>query len=584
MAVVEARAGGRPRATSIASLLRPETPLFAIALLAALFIVGLVVVVLYATVIDGLPGVEGKLSLVNYSDVMFSSVTYRALTNTIWLGLGTVAINFFFAVPIAWLIHRTSMPFKTVFLTLMYLGITIPGFLRAIAWILLLSPKIGLVNQFLRIFLPTDEGPLSIYNLPGIAFVQGLGLTAVMFFMISAAFLAVDPALEESAEVSGARKLSVMRRISLPLIAPALAAAGIYNFMTAVSMFDTPALLGAPSRIHVLSTLMFYTVHTDIGLPRYGVAGVYGVVLLVPTLIALYYYQKMLRRSYRYAVVTGKGYKPKLVELGPWKWAGVGFVSIFFFLELFLPLLVLIWTSLVPYIRLPSSEAFASINAEGYRYAIDALLGRPLTNTLIMVLAVMFGVLFVSTIISWVVLRTRMPGRYTLDSVAMLPHAVPSIAFAFAIAFIALSLGKVLPLYGSLVVIILAHVVAYVSFGTRTINGALIQIHRDLEEAVSTSGGSRITAIRKVILPLLAPALFYSGLWVGLLSYREVTMALFLQTPQNKVFSTVIWTLWGANKPSQAAALGVIMFVGTMIIVVILLRTASQYVYGLRRR
>ena len=582
MAVKEARLFGRSRVNRLDLGSVPETFLYLLSFLAAAVILALLAVVLLSTFQEGLPELGGRLSLGNYREALGDSFTYRAGLNSLLLGAGTVAVNLFFAVPMAWIIHRTDLPYKNLFLTLMYIGVAIPGFLRAIAWILLLSPKIGLLNQFLRILWPGSEGPLSIYNLPGMAFVQGLMLAPVMFFMISAPFTAIDPQLEESADVCGARWFVILKRVTGPLILPALAAAVIYNFMSAVSIFEIPALLGLPARIQVLSTLLFFTVNTDVGVPQYGLAGVYGVLLVVPMLIGLFFYQRLLRKGYRYGVVTGKGYRRKLMNLGRWKWVAVGFLSFFFLLNLVLPFLVLVWTSLIPFIQLPSAKALSALSLDGYHQALGVLSGRPLLNTVVLMVVVAAVVLFFSTIISWIVLRSRLPGRYFLDTVTMLPHATPSLAFAFAISYVALSLARVVPLNGTLAVIIIAHIVTYISYGTRTINGSLIQIHQDLEDAVTTSGGSKLTVLHKVILPLLSPALFYCGLWVALLSYREVTMALFLQSPRNMVISTAIWNLWAANKPAEAAALGVITFGVAAVGVLFLLRTAGQFVYGLR--
>lgn len=573
-----------PRSARMLSPLRAEHLLFIGSGSFCLLILFLLVIVLWSTFQGGLPGTETSLTLQNYREVFLSGETYRAGLNSLVVAFGTVLVNLFFALPSAWLIYRTNLPFKTFFITLMGLGIVIPGFLKGIAWILLLSPKVGLLNQFLRNFIPVEEGPLSIYNLAGISFVQGLMLTPVMFFMCAAAFRAVDPQLEESAEACGAPPGAVFRRITAPLILPAIAGAAIYNFMTAVALFEIPALLGTTSRIQVLSTLMFYNVQASVGLPRYGVAGVYGILLLFPSLIAIYYYQKLLRQGERYSVVSGKGYRPKFAELGRWRYAAIAFVCSYLFLNLFLPFLVLMWTSLVPYIQLPSRAALSAVTLEGYRRALTTLSGRPLINTVLLAVWVPALVLFFSTITSWIVVRTRLRGRRGVDAVVALPMTIPHLAFAFALSYVGLTIAKGIPIYGSLAAIIISHSIAFISFGTRTVNGTLIQIHRELEEAVLTSGGSRLVALRRVVLPLLAPALFYTGVWVALLSYREVTMALFLQSPRNQVLSTAIWNLWDSNNPADAAAMGVLMFFTVMLLLVALQAGARGVLYGMELR
>lgn len=564
--------------------LRPEYLLLIGSGLFCFLIVFLLAIVFWSTFVQGMPGGDAALSLENYREVFLSGETYSAALNSLAAAGGTVLVNLFFALPAAWLIYRTDLPWKSFFVTLMALGIVIPGFLKGIAWILLLSPKVGLLNQLARNFIPVEDGPLSVYNLAGIAFVQGLMLTPVMFFMCAAAFRAVDPQLEESAAISGAAPGAVFRKITGPLIFPAIAGAAIYNFMTALALFEIPALLGTTTRIQVLSTLMFYSVQGSVGLPRYGIAGVYGVLLLFPSLLAVHYYHKLLRQSDRYSVVSGKGYRHKLMHLGIWKYGGVAFLCGYLCLNLLLPFLVLLWTSLVPYIQLPSKAAFSSVTLDGYRRVVTMLSGRPLINTVLLVVCVSALVLFFSTITSWIVLRTRAWGRRGVDAVVTLPMAIPHLAFAFALSYAGLYLASGLPIYGSLAAIVISHTIAFISFGTRTVNGAMIQIHKDLEEAVLASGGSRLVAVRRVVLPLLAPALFYAGLWVALLSYREVTMALFLQSPRNQVLSTAIWNLWDSNNPADAAAMGVLMFFTMMVLLVVAQRGAKRFLYGMGLR
>jgi iron(III) transport system permease protein len=171
-----------------------------------------------------------------------------------------------------------------------------------------------------------------------------------------------------------------------------------------------------------------------------------------------------------------------------------------------------------------------------------------------------------------------------MDTIAMLPHAVPRIAFAFSVALVALLMVKYVHLYGSVAAIILAHIMHWVGYGTRTINGALIQIHDDLEDAVQTCGGSRIVAIRRVIVPILAPTIAYIAVWTTLLSYREVTMALFLQSPRNMVLSTAIWQRWQNADTDVAAALGVIMIMTMAVIIAALFRAFPQVFLGRRGR
>jgi iron(III) transport system permease protein len=542
-------------------------------------IVFLAFIILWSTFQEGLPGFKANFTLEHYNDVLFASITKQAALNTILVGFLTVLISCFFAIPMGWLIHRTNVPLKRFFLTLMFLHVLLPSFLRTMGWIMLASSKVGILNQFLRTFIPVESGPLDVYNIPAISLIQGLSLTPTLFFMVAGAFVAIDPAFEESAQISGASLFHRLKRIALPLVLPAVVAGAIYIFMTAVSMFEVAELLGTPDNIWVFSTVMYGAVNPLSGLPNYGIAGVYGVLLLIPSAVALLFYQRMLKRSHRFATVTGKGYKPNLTILGKAKWIGFGFIMFYFSMDLFLPFLTVLWTSLLPYLQMPSMAALGTITSSGYTNAFRVLVeGNVLLNTVKLVFFVSIGTVVASLIFSWIVLRTRFPGRYALDTITMVPHAIPGIAFAFSVAYLALIITPTVPLYGSLAAIILADAVRRIPFATRTIHASLIQIHRELEEAALISGGSRITAIRRVIIPLITPALFYSFVWSALHAYRELTIALFLLHPGNMVISVAIWQRWQAVDHGAAAALGVIMVMGMGIILYLLVHFFPQLV------
>ena len=204
----------------------------------------------------------------------------------------------------------------------MFIHTLLPGFVRIMGWIMLLSPDIGIINDFLREIIPVEKGPLSCYNLTFMILLMGISMTPTLFLMFGGAFMAIDPSLEESAEASGMNRRQVFMRITLPLLKPAILAGAIYVFVTAASVYEVPALLGAPAQVQTFATLMFDNLMPARGLPQLGVVAVYGIIMLIPTLVTLYYYQRLMKLSHRYTTVTGKGYRPKLTALGGWKWAG----------------------------------------------------------------------------------------------------------------------------------------------------------------------------------------------------------------------------------------------------------------------
>jgi len=541
-------------------------------------VVLLVLFVGYMTVVAGLP-TEPDLTLQNYIDAIDSYLFRRVLPNTAVVGIGTVAVVLFFSVPLAWLLHRTNVPLRELWTTLIAVAVIVPGFLKAMGWILLLSPKIGLINKFLMGLFGLEQAPFSITNVWGIAFVQGLMLTPTMFFLLAGPVRSMDPSLEEAAQVSGATLWKTMRRVSLPVLWPAILGGAIYVLMTAISIFEVAALLGGIGATPVLATELFLNT-TPIGsegaIPRYGMAGVYGLLIAIPSLIALFYYRRVIERGHRYAVVTGKGYRPRDFDLGRCRYLGLLFVLFYLLLAVVLPLLMLLWASLLPRLAMPSVEALSLVSLKRYWGIMDIIGGYGvIANTVVLVVATPTVVLFFSFMISWVVVRTRVWGRGMMDTIAMLPHAIPGLGFAFALTVVAIIAAKWvpwLPLYQTLGVIILANAVNRLSYATRITNAALLQVGRELEESAQVCGARRLGTMWWVMAPLIRPSLVFGGLWTGLLVFREISMALMLSGPNNQVLSVRIWAKWESGALSEASALGVVMVLVMGILIFVLQR------------
>jgi iron(III) transport system permease protein len=548
---------------------------FTAGLLALLvLIVGVpVAMVVLMSLRTGFPGEGGPLTLQNFIEVYADPGTYEILGNTLLFALGSVAVALLFAVPLSWLLMRTDIPFKKTFYVLLTVGILIPVFLRTIAWILLLSPRIGLLNKWLVEIFNLDGPPLSLYNISGMAFIQGVSFVPGAFFMLSAAYRAMDPSLEEAAYTSGVGKLRTFFRINIPLTLPAIAAVMVYLFMTGIAVFEVPAIIGLPARILVLSALIYTATSPPTGLPEYGIAGAYGGIMLVAGLALAYFYVRLVKQGKKFTVITGRGYRPREIALGRWKWVALVFVLFYLSIEVFVPFLVLLWTSLVPYLQLPSAAALKTMTFKHYLTIPDYAGARPFINTFILMIGVPTLAMFLSVLVSWAVIRTQVRFRGILDTVAFLPHAIPSILVAVGLGYLGLAYRDYFPLYGTILIIMLAHVINWIAYGTRTTNSVMIQVHRELEEAGKVAGASTPRVLWKIVLPLIAAGVLNSWIWIGMLSYREVTMALTLYTRNSVVISTVVWQFWGSGWIPQVSALGVVL-IGFALIVVGSLRIA----------
>ncbi len=515
----------------------------------------------------GFPGEGGPLTLANFVAVYSTPATYQILLNTLLFAAGTVVVALVFAVPLVWLLNRTDIPFKNTIYVLMTVGILVPVFLRTIAWILLLSPRIGLVNQWAAQLFGLDHPLVSLYNIPGMAFIQGVSFVPSAFFMLAAAYHTMDPSLEEAAYTSGVSKFQTFIRINVPMTWPAIAGVMVYLFMSAIAVFEVPAIIGFPARILVLSASIFTSTNPPTGLPNYGIAGAYGAVMLAAGLILAYFYVRLVQHGKKYTVITGRGYRPRQIALGKWKWAALAFAVLYLSMEVFVPFLVLLWASLLPHLQLPSAEALSQITLNNYETIFDFVDALPFINTAILMVTVPTATMVLSVLVSWIVVRTQISFRGSLDTLAFLPHAIPSILLGVGLGYLGLAYRNYFPVYGTIIIIAIAHTISWIAYGTRTTNGVMIQLHRELEEAGKVAGASALRVFGRIVLPLVAAGIFNSWIWISMLSYREVTMALALGTRKNLVISTIVWQFWGNGWVPQVAALGVLLVLFAVVIV-----------------
>jgi iron(III) transport system permease protein len=567
---VESRTGPSVGSWEASSRFLPHrVTLFATGLSGLLLVlIGLpVLMVILMSFRTGFPGEEVPFTLENFATVYMTPRTYEVLLNTLFFATSSVFITLLIAVPLVWILMRTDIPFKKTIYVLLTIGILIPVFLRTIAWILLLSPRIGLVNKWVQEAFALSNPPFNLYSLTGMAFVQGVSFVPGAFFMLAAAYRSMDPSLEEAAYTSGVGKLKTFLKINIPITWPAIAGVMVYLFMTAIAVFEVPAIIGLPARIHVLSSLIFTSTTPSTGLPDYGMAGAYGAIMLILGLTLAFLYVRLVKQGKKYTVITGRGYRPREIALGPWKWAALAFVFFYLCIEVFVPFAVLLWASLLPFLQLPSAEALSSLTLKHYLEIPTHVGLRPFINTLILMFSVPTITMALSVLVSWIVIRTQVPFRGFLDTLVFIPHAVPGILMAVGLAYLGLAYRDYFPLYGTVSIIVLAHTINWIAYGTRTTNSVMIQVHRELEEAGRVSGASAPRVLGKIILPLIAAGVLNSWIWIGMLSYREVTMSLTLLTRSNVVISTVVWQFWGSGWVPQVSALGVILILFATIVV-----------------
>jgi iron(III) transport system permease protein len=553
----------------------------AISATALLPVLGLLLLVLWMGFWQNGPGEPIVYTTSHYRKIFTDAFTYKTFLNTLGFATTAVLVALFFAIPVAWLVERTNLPGKSFILAIVTLGALLPTFFTAMGWVFLLHPRIGIVNRFLMDSFGLTQAPLNVASIVGMGWVEGLGLSSIAFVMIVATYRSMDPSLEEAARVHGLGILRTLVYVTLPPTFPGILAAFIYVFTIALSAFEVPAIIGMSNKIFTFATFIFYKIQPLEELPSYGVAGAVSTILIVLALLLSWSYFRLLRFSHRYAVVTGKAYRPQPIELGSkgriLAWSFLGF---YFTVAKLLPLLLLVWAALLRYFQPPSWAALAQVSMNNFYGLPWKLLLQGAWNTVILMLAVPTLTLFICLAISWTVLRSGVRFRVLFDAVAFLPHAVPHLILAIATMFAALFLLRnVVPLFGSLLIVVFVYTLSRMSVATRIINNSLVQIHPELEEAAFVGGLKLLQVMWKILIPLLKPALVYAWIWMALLCYRELTMASVLVTSQaNVTLPMIVWGLWLGGSLNQAAAANLVVLI-CMLPVVLL-----YFVFGRRSR
>ena len=408
-------------------------------------------------------------SLENYQDVFLSSSTYEVLGNTLIYAAGALLLSFTIAIALAWIVERTDMPGRSTIYILVIAALGIPAVIAGISWGLLGNPRIGVVNVFIRGLFGMEggSGPFNVFSLFGMIVVQAITMVPVTFLLIAGAFRAMDASLEEAGVTSGGSFAQTTRRVTLPVLAPALLSAFIYQIVTVVESFDIPLVLGLRAGISVLSTQVFLEIQPVGGLPNYGIASTFSVLMLVLALGPLIYYQRIIARAERYSTVTGKDYRQKRYSLGRWKPVAIGGISFYVLLALILPLGILLWTSLIPFYQVPSVEALELVSLKAYREMFESpFFFASLRSTLLVGVTVAVGTMIIGMLTAWIVIRMSSKWSKALDILAYIPHAMPGVIIGTSVLLIYLVLP--IPLNGTIWIIILALATQYISLSTRS--------------------------------------------------------------------------------------------------------------------
>jgi len=523
-----------------------------------LYLAGIpLVMLLYGSIRSAPIGEPGATyTIQNYVKAYFDREFYLLLLNSVYYAIGTCTLTFLIGTFLAWVSERTNTPFKKLFVVMSLIPFIIPGILSTISWILLLSPKIGLINIVVKELLRLESAPFNVYSMWGMIFAEAIHLYPLVFLLMSAAFRNMDTSLEEAALTAGSSTFQTFCRVTLPLMRPAMFSVLLINFIRGIEAFEVPALIGVPAKISVFTTKIFLAIHQ---FPSdFGLAGAYAVTLLAISTVGVLIYGRITRREERYATVTGKGYRPRVIDLGAWKYVTLGISFLIFFLAVILPVFVLLWSSFIPYYGVPSRELMEKMTFANYQYILNYPLAlTAFKNSFYLSVGSATLVMLLTSVIAWITVKTKLPGRGLLDTVTFIPIAMPGIVLGVSLIWVYLTLP--IPIYGTIWVLLLAYITKFMPYGVRAASASMIQINKELEEASLTAGGTWFQTFRKVVLPLLMPGFTAGWIYISIIALRELSTSILLYSYNSTVLSIMAFDLWEGGQYTYVCALGVLM-------------------------
>jgi len=451
----------------------------------------------------------------------------------------------------------------------------------AVSWAVLLNPRVGLINLLLKELLGLEGSPLNIYSMWGMVFVEALITTPLAFLIISAGLYSMDPALEESARVAGSGEIQVATRITFPIIRPAILAASTLNFVRAIESFDTPAIIALPARIEVFTTKIY---RETIGAfpPNHNLAATYAVLLLVITMLFVYLYRRLTMRSERYVTVTGRGYRPTIIDLGKWRYLASAVAALILFLIVVLPFVVLLYTSFVTYVHVPGRKTLGLLTLDHYRSNLgDLRTYRALKNSIFLAVTGATLCMILAAVTSYITAKTKTAGRGIIEGLTFIPWAFPGTALAIGLLWTYVFIP--LPIYGTIWILLIGYITRFLPYGLRSMTSTIVQIHDELQDASKACGAGFIATFRRVLLPLMRPGFIAGWIILATIYLREFSTSVFLYSPGSEPIGPLLYHFYVDGNLGPMCSLAAVVSIVSIILILIARRvgkSGAQYEGG----
>jgi iron(III) transport system permease protein len=511
-------------------------------------------------------GVPGDFTLSHYIRAYSDPLTYQLLLNSFVFAAGSSVLATILAGAVAWISVRTNAPFRKFFELTAIIPNIFPPVMLAVAWTVLLSPRTGLINRLLMDLFGLDNAPFNIYSMGGMVFVEALITTPLAFLILSASLYSMDPSLEESARVAGSSNLQIAWRITFPIVRPALLAAATLNFVRAIESFDTPAIIALPARIEVFTTKIY---REAVGAfpPDQNMAAAYGVSLLAITMVFVYFYRRLTSRSERYVTVTGRGYRPAVIDLGRWRYFASAIAALILLLIVVLPFVVLLYVSFVTYLHVPGAKTWNLLTLEHYRSNLtDGRTYRALQNSIFLAVVGATLCMLLASVTAYVTTKTRAKGRGLIEALSFIPWAFPGTALAIGLLWTYVYIP--LPIYGTIWILMIGYITRFLPYGLRAMSSTIVQIHDELEDASKACGAGFVSTFRRVLLPLMRPGFIAGWIILATIYLREFSTSVFLYSPGSEPIGPLLYHFYVDGNYGPMCSLAIVVSLVSVVLIV----------------
>lgn len=507
------------------------------------------------------PVAAGHVTLDNWVRALNISIPADIPTlvfNSLVFAFSTAAISVVLGVAMAFLVARTDMPYGHVFAKLGIVPRAFPVIIAALAWILLLSPRIGVLNVMFREAFGINL--FNIYSFPGMIFIMVLYESPIVFLIALNAFRLMDPSLEEQSIACGNTVMGTLRRVTLPVLRPLILSSFLLVFVIGLITLEVPILIGAPGGIFVFTSAIFNIIASEYqSLIYYNTAAALAMMVIPLSLISLFLYRHLVRRAESFVTVTGKARAENVHHLGRWRYVAFVCSSLYFAVVIVLPALIIVWLSFSQFVASPSLHVLTQLTLNHWTSTLeDPVFWRALRNTLILCFAGATATVTIALGVGYLLVRSGVKLKGPIEAAAMLPLAFPGtiLAVGFVWAYIRT------PVYGTLWILLLYFIGNYLPFALRTLSPFLFQFHKEFEEASWTSGASALGTITRIVIPFLRGGLFSVWILLFQIYLREFAGAVILFTYGNEVFSTLLYQrAFDEGQFGIGAVIGVLMLV-----------------------